>query len=334
MKPRLVSRRTFLTYAGLSSASLVFDWKLAAAAKAVLKPVRFGLCADPHKDIMHDADDRLRAFIKAASGDDSEFILQLGDFCCPVEKNRGFLNIWEEFKGPRYHTLGNHDRDGGFDWQQVLHFWKMPARYYSFDRGGWHFTVLDGNEIKPVNPEPGYPHYIGQEQLKWLAEDLKNTSAPTIVCLHQSLEADGGIENRAEVRSALEQANAAAGWAKVGVCLNGHHHIDNCREINGIKYVQVNSMSYVWLGDAYAHVRYSAEIDRAFPSIKYTAPYKDPLYASVRLDPQGRMTIRGVRSEFVGPSPWDLGLKEQAGTIRDKHIISPCISNRDLKLAV
>ena len=25
--------------------------------------LRFGLCADPHKDIMHDADQRLRIFI-------------------------------------------------------------------------------------------------------------------------------------------------------------------------------------------------------------------------------------------------------------------------------
>jgi hypothetical protein len=334
MKVQNVSRRRFLAYTTLSCAPLVLNWNISAAARAELKPVQFGLCADPHKDLMYDADERLRVFIETVLRDGSDFIFQLGDFCCPYEKNRSFLAIWERFKGPRYHTLGNHDRDGGFKWQQVLDFWGMPSRYYAFDHGGWHFVVLDGNEIKPVKPQPGYPHFIGAEQLEWLKGDLAKTSAPTIVFVHQSLEADGGIENQAEVRSILEQANAAAGWTKVGVCLNGHHHVDNQREINGIQYIQVNSMSYVWLGNDYAHIRYSEEIDKAFPAIKYTAPYKDSLFASVRLDPHGGLSIRGIRSEFVGPSPWELGLKEKAGTILDKNIIVPRISDRNLKLAV
>jgi calcineurin-like phosphoesterase family protein len=307
---------------------------MAAATRATLKPVRFGLCADPHKDIMHDADERLRVFIDTVKRDGSEFILQLGDFCCPFPRNRGFLSIWEEYKGPRYHTLGNHDRDGDFEWQQVLDFWGMAHRYYSFDHGGWHFVVLDGNEKKPVNPAPGYPHYIGAEQLAWLRSDLERTAAPTIVFSHQSIEDEGGLENRAEVRAVLEQANTAAGWRKVGVCLNGHHHIDFQREINGIQYVQVNSMSYVWLGEKYAHIRYSDAIDKAHPAIKYTAPYKEALFASIELDPQIGMTIHGKQSEYIGPSPWDLGMEEKKGTALDKNIITPRISDRKLLLAV
>jgi len=329
-----VSRRNFLKYGTLACAPLIFDWRLDAAARADLKPVKFGLCADPHKDLMHDADQRLGVFIDAVNRDGSEFILQLGDFCRPDEKNREFLKIWERFTGPRYHTLGNHDRDGGFAWQQVLDFWGMAHRYYSFDHGGWHFVVLDGNEIKPVTPQPGYPHYIGREQIAWLEEDLRKTAAPTILFVHQSLEAEGGVENSAEVRAVLEKANATAGWRKVGVCLNGHHHVDHQKEINEILYVQVNSMSYVWLGETYAHVRYSAEIDKAFPAIKYTAPYKDPLYASITLDLRGTLSIQGVRSEFVGPSPWELGLKEKEGTVASKNIIVPRISDRKLTLAV
>lgn len=333
MNPAPISRKTFLKLGAASCASLVFDWRLSAESKVPLKAVKFGLCTDPHKDLMHDADARLRAFIDMVNRDGSEFILQMGDFCCPVEKNRGFLNLWEQFKGPRYHTLGNHDRDGGFEWQKVMDFWGMARRYYSFDHGGWHFVVLDGNEKKPVNPEPGYPHYVGAEQLAWLREDLKRAQAPTIVISHQSIEADGGLENRAEIRALLEEVNATAGWRKVGVCLNGHHHIDFQREINGILYVQVNSMSYAWLGDRYAHVRYSEAIDQAFPAIKYTAPYKDSLFASIQLDPLGQMTIHGVRSEFVGPSPWELGFPEKKG-ILDKNIIAPRISDRSLRLAV
>ena len=332
MKAHPLSRRTFVKYAAVACAPVACAWPLAAANRAALKPLRFGLCADPHKDLVPDADERLRVFIEASRRDNADFILQLGDFCQPLPKNRGFLEIWESFKGPRYHTLGNHDRDGGLGWQATQDYWGMPQRYYSFDHSGWHFVVLDGNEIKPVNPEPGYPHYIGAEQLGWLREDLHKTTAPTLVFSHQSLEADGGLENRAEVRGVLEQANTEAGWRKIGACLNGHHHIDFHREINGIQYVQVNSMSYVWLGNVYAHVRYSDLIDKAYPALKFTAPYKESLFARVQLDPETGLTIQGVSSEFVGPSPWDLGLKERPGTL-DHNIIAPRISDRRLKIS-
>jgi hypothetical protein len=92
-------------------------------------------------------------------------------------------------------------------------------------------------------------------------------------------------------------------------------------------------MSYSWLGSQYAHVRYSPEVDKAFPSIKNTAPYKDALFALCSLDPRGQLSIRGVRSEFVGPSPWDLGMPEQKGTSRDRDRLAPRISDRDLRLA-
>jgi predicted phosphodiesterase len=326
------SRRTFLKYLGLSLVPFSFTWSLAAAARASLQPVRFGLCADPHKDIMHDADERLRVFVEAAQRERSDFILQMGDFCRPYEKNRSFLKTWGSFAGPRYHTLGNHDNDGGFAWQAVLDFWGVKDRYYSFDQGGWHFVVLDGNEKKPTKPAPGYPRFIGAEQLAWLEADLRKTASPTLVFSHQSLEDDEGVENRAEVRSVLEKANTVAGWRKVGVCLSGHHHIDFQREINGIQYLQINSMSYSWLGEKYQHVRYSAEVDKAFPYLKYTAPYKDSLFALCRLEPDGRMTIRGVRSEFVGPSPWELGVPDQPGTNRDRDRLAPRISDRKLAL--
>jgi 3',5'-cyclic AMP phosphodiesterase CpdA len=326
----LVSRRAFLKTA--ASVPLLLAWDLHGRQNVARRLVRFGLCADPHKDVMHDADQRLRTFVDAANQAKAEFLLQLGDFCRPYEKNRGFLKIWDSFAGPRYHTLGNHDRDGGFSWQKVQDFWGLERRYYSFDHGGWHFVVLDGNEKKPVKPAPGYPRYIGAEQLAWLEEDLRKTSAPTLTFSHQSLADPEGLENGAAVRQVLERANKEAGWPKVGASLSGHHHIDFACEINGVHYVQVNSMSYSWLGDKYAHVRYSAEVDKAFPSVKYTAPYKDPLFAFATLDPQGWISIQGVRSEFVGPSPWELGVPDKKGTAQAKNCLVPRISDRKLTL--
>jgi len=331
---KTLSRRHFFQVSAGIAAGTSVSLELPAAVLGTLRGIRFGACADPHKDIMHDADHRLRTFIGAANHERVDFVIQLGDFCRPYEKNRGFLSIWEGFDGARYHTLGNHDNDGGFKWEQVQQFWQMPSRYYSFDRGGWHFVVLDGNEIKPENRAPGYPRYIGATQRAWVRNDLAKTHAPTIVFSHQSLEDPLGVENAPEVRALLEQANAEAGWRKVGVCFSGHHHIDYATEMAGIHYVQVNSMSYHWLGDKYQHVRYSAEIDRDYPYIKYTVPYRDPLFAMVTLAPEGRLIIAGVQSEFVGPDPWELGLKEVKGTASDRKRLTPWVSNREIQVQV
>ena len=328
------SRRVFIRQVSLAWPAACFAGNLWAVDREPLKPLRFGLCTDPHKDLIHDADERLRVFIAAAQRERADFILQLGDFCRPQEKNRSFLKIWESFPGPRYHTLGNHDKDGGFTWQQVQDFWGMPSRYYSFDQAGWHFVVLDGNERNPGQGAPGYPRYVGAKQLAWLAEDLHKNAAPTVVVSHQSLEDEEGVENGPTVRAVLEKANSDAGWRKVGVCLSGHHHIDFQREINGIHYVQINSMSYSWLGEKYSHVRYSPEVDKAFPYLKYTAPYKDALFAICSLEPKGLISIQGVRSEFVGPSPWDLGVPEQKGSSRDRNRLAPRITDRKLALCL
>ena len=105
-------------------------------------------------------------------------------------------------------------------------------------------------------------------------------------------------------------------------CFNGHHHLDYEINMNGIWYIQINSMSFYWVGTKNACVRYSKEIDEQFPAIKCTAPYKDSLYAMVTLDTDGTIHIDGVQSDWVGPSPQELGI--------DKPHVSPCIASRVL----
>lgn len=268
--------------------------------------VRFGLCADVHKDIMHDADERLRAFTGAMRSEEVDFVLQLGDFCRPYDHNRGFLKIWEELDLPRYHVLGNHEVDGGFAREQVVEYWGVSQRYYSFDQGGCHFIVLDGNDVWE-GAAPGYPRYIAPDQLTWLQGDLAATEARTFLFSHQSLEDEEGLENGANVRAILEAENERAGWTKVAASFSGHHHIDGSVRIGGIHYIQINSMSNYWMGEEYLCVRYSEAIDTEFPWIKYTAPYRDPLYATVTVDEDGALLIEGVESEYVGPTPAELG---------------------------
>jgi len=123
-------------------------------------------------------------------------------------------------------------------------WWGMKERYYSFNKGAFHFIVLDGNEENP-KPWSGYIRYIGAEQKKWLKTDLEQTSKPTIVFVHQSIETlYREVDNNEEIRAILEQATISGKQSKVIACLSGHHHTDYMKEINGIPYIQINSMSY------------------------------------------------------------------------------------------
>jgi predicted phosphodiesterase len=308
------NRRAFLKRSAVAGAfGLSSSWSIGATKTGVeggaKKPLRFGVIADVHKDIMHDADDRLRVFVDEMTKENVDFVVQIGDFCVPKVENQDFLDIWNSFPGPRYHVLGNHDTDGGFERAQTVDWWKMGARYYSFDQGEIHFVVLDGND-RPQDHAGGYPRFIADDQLDWLRGDLVATEFTTVIFVHQSIEREtkGGVQNGAAVRELLEEVNLKAGWRKVIACFSGHHHRDYVRQIKDIVYPQINSASYFWVGGDFLKVRYSDEIDAAHPYIKYTVPYKDPIFALVTIDlARGFMGIEGKRTAFVGPAPWEIG---------------------------
>jgi hypothetical protein len=218
--------------------------------------------------------------------------------------------------------------DGGFSREQTVAFYGMPNRYYSFDRKGVHFVVLDGND--PGGKAPGYKRFIAEEQAAWLARDLADTDLPCVVFSHQPLDHPNGVENGAEVREMLESARREDGGQKVLACFAGHLHKDYALRVAGIHYVQVNSASYYWLPRQFVHESYDQEIHRAHPWIKHTAPYREPLWAVVTLDLAGKvLAIEGRTTEWVGPSPWELGAAE-AGL--DPETIVPRISDRRIPI--
>ncbi len=85
-------------------------------------------------------------------------------------------------------------------------------------------------------------------------------------------------------------------------------------------------MSYHWLGDNYLKIRYNEEVDKNYKWIKYTAPFKDPLFTIVEISSKGTMKIGGKESEWVGPSPFELGYPEEM-----KKFLRPEISKRKLR---
>ncbi len=270
-----------------------------------LKKVKIGMFTDLHIATMHDGKERLTAFMDSMKTAKPDFIIELGDFNTVAPKYAYAFDIWDTYSGPKYHVIGNHEMDGGYNLQQALARRNMPSSYYSFEKNGFYFIVLDGNDKKSPDVK-GYQEHMNPPQVAWLKDELTKAKGPIVIFSHQGLGKDG-IDNAEEVRGILEAHNAKNKKTKVIANFYGHIHYDRAEAVNGIWYVCINSMSYKWLGEEYGHVRYSDEVDKNFKWIKYTAPYKDPLYTVVEISPAGTITISGKKTSWVGPSPKEVG---------------------------
>lgn len=290
-----------------------------AACQKETKPVTFAVVSDLHQDIAHDAEERLGTFLRAANDNQVDFIIELGDFCMPKEENKPFLKRWQDYAGEKYMLLGNHDMDNCSK-EEVMQFIGMNNRYYSFDKGDFHFIVLDPNNIYDGEKYIPYENgnyfgygekvsYVDPGQVEWLKKDLQATDKRCIIFSHQSFECSS--QNREEIRKIFEDENLRAGYKKVAVAFSGHDHTNYMKEINGIAYIQINSASNQWVGEKYAcPERFSDEINQKRPALKYTLPYKDALYGIVTLTGDG-MQLKGVKSEFIAPGPEELGITDR-----------------------
>lgn len=201
-----------------------------------------------------------------------------------------------------------------------MQFIGMNNRYYSFDKGDFHFVILDPNNIYDGEKYIPYENgnyfgygekvsYVDPEQVEWLKKDLQATDKRCIIFSHQSFECSS--QNREEIRKIFEDENLRAGYKKVAVAFSGHDHTNYMKEINGIAYIQINSASNQWVGEKYAcPERFSDEINQKRPALKYTLPYKDALYGIVTLTGDG-MQLKGVKSEFIAPGPEELGITDR-----------------------
>lgn len=329
--------------------------------------VKFGIFADLHVDIMHDGEKRLDAFLTACRKENVDFVIHLGDFCYPDENRKcvcepkkrpvnieNALNVptyadkekihdmYMNFEKPSYHVLGNHDCDMCSK-RQVLDYYGAKCNpYYSFDMGGVHFVALDGNFMKLGDKYVDYENgnyfdesyrppddrvlpYISAEELAWLKDDLAKTKYPSILFSHQAIA--GGTASVLNGEDVREVINAAPN--KVLMSIYGHEHVDRLDNIEGVWYYALNSMSNIWLDvDFVCENRYGREIDEKYPNIKYTAPYKDALFAIITVD-DGGAAVKGVESEFVGPTPLELGASEPWAWCCDiVDDIMPCIKDR------
>ena len=261
----ILTRRRFLGISGITTAGMLISPELLATG-ANQPALRFGMISDIHYADREPAGNRfyrqsipkMKEAIDRLNQEKLDFVIELGDFkdqdTTPNEsKTITYLETietaFQQFNGPTYHVLGNHDMDS-LSKQQFLERVEntgipKTASYYSFNKNGFHFIVLDGNYSKDGK---SYDHgnfswdeaIIPNDELDWLKSDLAQNQLPVIVFIHQMLDesknAKQAVQNAPEVRQVLEKSG------KVRAVFQGHVHEERYNQINGIHYYSVNAM--------------------------------------------------------------------------------------------
>jgi 3',5'-cyclic-AMP phosphodiesterase len=323
MKNDIASRRDFLCTTSAAATSIMLPRQVMGSLGKIKTPIKLGMIADLHQDVMHDGPARLKAFLDAMQEEQPDALVQLGDFAYPTKKNEAVTRAFENAHPRTLHVLGNHEIDGGHTFDEVAKLWGMKGRYYTENVNGLNLVVLDGNE-KPQNHKSGYPAHIGEKQLEWLAKQLKTLNGPILVICHQPLAGPSNIDNAKAVQTLL---NSAAD--KVLLAVNGHTHIDHVAHAGRVPCLHVNSASYKWVGGSYRNKSYPTEIHSRFRWVEYTCPYRDSLFTTLTIDPvRGRIDVKGRESRWVGKSPAQLGVAAKPDLIDGKEICPEIRSRR------
>jgi alkaline phosphatase len=181
--------------------------------------------------------------------DQPSFLVELGDFIDAADSvavetaylktiNRSFSAISKD----RHYVLGNHCVDT-LTKAEFLGGVEQEKSYYSFDRGGFHFVVLDSCFRSDGQPY-GRKNFnwtdanIPAAEIEWLEGDIKASDMPVIVFAHQRLDVsnDHGVKNNMAVRKVLEASG------RVLAVFQGHSHQNDLKEIGGIHYCTLVAM--------------------------------------------------------------------------------------------
>ncbi len=266
-RPGGVSRRVFLQSA-LAAAGAGALWSLSCAGNRTVaqsrQRLKFGIVTDCHyADIdpsnnryYRQSTDKLTECVAQMKAQHADFLVELGDFKDqdpkPAEaRTLAYVDriesVFQQFGGPTYHALGNHDMDSLSKAQFLAHVKNTgvdPGRtYYSFDVKGVHLVVLDAN-FKADGAVYDHGNFTWNDanvpavELDWLRQDLAAARGPVIVFVHQMLDGtrQETIKNAAQVRAVLEASG------KVLACFQGHYHAGGYSQIAGIHYYTLRSV--------------------------------------------------------------------------------------------
>ncbi|MBN1858714.1 metallophosphoesterase [Candidatus Bipolaricaulota bacterium] len=266
---RLRNRRgscTFVT--SVLTAFLVMICVASPGSTANAETLRIGVIADVHA---HDLDSpiegkwmshtetRLMQFVNAMNGWPADLVVQLGDFVNgwivlgidPGDPSRipGIL-AWADgllaaFQGPRLHVLGNHDVYN-LDKSQIRTVLGLENTYDSLDANGFHLVILDvqfdeqGDDLS--HTYTGVAGFAPGFELQWLREDLAASDLPTVIFVHQRIEAFVEAWGRPLIANAEDLRQILVEDGDVVAVFQGHDHANHHSLMDGIHYVTFEAL--------------------------------------------------------------------------------------------
>jgi Icc protein len=277
-------RRDFLRTLSVAGASLALPGaagSLPAApfarhtvtSGAALEPIEFVFFTDTHIEPELDAAKGCNMCFEKIAAAKPEFAIMGGDHVfdalgvSPARAKLVFDLFTSSSKAlgmPVYHAIGNHDAYGVLTTSGVaptdpLYGKKMfeelfGKAYYSFDKKGYHFVVLDS--IQPT-PDRLWEARIDDEQLAWLHDDLKKLApgTPVIGVVHcpmvtafatyAQIIASGQKYNTLTVANAPAVLDIFEG-ANVIAVLQGHTHINEVVDYKTTRYITSGAVCGNW----------------------------------------------------------------------------------------
>jgi predicted MPP superfamily phosphohydrolase len=290
-----ISRRDFLLGAGGLAIGATAAWALKPAAQQPEqsqsprnRALRIAFLSDVHVQSWGNAPDGMARALRHAHAlaDKPDVIFNGGDaimeaLAADKQATQAQWDLWnsvlrEECALPIVHCIGNHDVWGwlstdptiqsdplygkGFPLQQL----GLEHPYYSFDRAGWHFIVLDSSF--QAGNQYGYIGRLDDGQFNWLREDLESTSSETpvcvvshipILCVSEFYDGENEVTGNWVVPGAWMHIDSRRVkdlfrmHNNVTLCLSGHAHQIDRADYHDVKYLGNGAVCGAWWQGAY-----------------------------------------------------------------------------------
>lgn len=292
-----MKRRSWLKAIGLSTgATLAGSLPVLASVSEAVKPnhkkpvLTVAHITDVHIREGENAPERFKACLKhIVTTHRPDFFLNGGDSINDASYDKVIREevtkqwaVWDDCisgiaKYDIYSCIGNHDpwwkapskADEMYGKDYVVKRLKIPNRYYSVLKKGWHFIILDGNNANIS---------LDEQQFNWLKEELvKHPKVPTLLMSHYPILGTtqvlvgGGHSDCKKLKDLFYQHRD-----KVRICLSGHNHLSDHTEYNGVQYCCNGAISGFWWG--------KGDAESAGPGFYLETP---PGYAMLKLYADG-----------------------------------------------
>lgn len=262
-----LKRREFVK--GITLAGIGSLFTSAISAQETTSPklkrlLRIAHITDVHLTSDNNAPQRFTACLEDIERHQVDFFLNGGDSIMAADYDsitrQQVIDMWDLWRDSldkfqevkMYSCLGNHDmwwaapnkNDPMYGKQFAMEQLNMPSPYYSFDKAGWHFIVLDSN-----NDGGGA---LGQEQLQWLTDDLSRLApeTPVLVMSHYPILSAGTHAVGGNHKDALPITKGFYLHRDKNIhCISGHVHLLDRATYNNVQYYCNGSVSGFWWGE-------------------------------------------------------------------------------------